>query len=680
MDLSVVIVIVCLVLAVALVVVYVVYGRSEAAFTLDIGGASPRASGGSDSSSDKTISSRLVGLCVTVGGVFAALVARLWSMQLVSSDEYSEMAEANRTSTVYTQAPRGRILDRNGVEIVTNRASLTVTATSDVVNDEVEVQLLANLIGMPAQAVRRKIQDSSSGYQSMRTVSVDVSRRVVAYIGEHPDVFPGVTVEERTQRSYPLGSLAAHVVGYTGTVTSEQLESSSSDDDTAIDYRSGDVVGQTGIELQYESVLQGVRGEQVVYVNASGDVVGLSTSIEPQRGSDVVLTIDSTIQAAAEEALRKVVEGIIEKGTNASGSALVLDCTNGEVLAMASYPTFSPSVFVGGISTSDWEALQAEGANYPMLNRAIAGQYPPGSVIKPLTAFAALDNGIASTDTSWYCTGWWTWSGNQSDSSGMKCWNESGHGALGLADGITYSCDVVFYEIGKGFYYSDDNPEGMQETFREYGLGETTGIDLPGEASGRVPDAEWKWNYFKGLGYSDEDATWQGGENCNIAIGQGDMLVTALQMANAYSSIANGGPVWRPHLMKGVRARIGDGLVSEYRRETIRDVGEDDAYRQLVDTGLEGVTYRENASQASHWTNLDVTVLSKTGTAEQQSSEGNVGWFCSFAPAESPRYVVCANVDGADWGSTTAMYVVRDIYGQIYGQPDTSTAASETAD
>ena len=680
MDLSVVIVIVCAVLAVALIVVFIVFGRSEAAFTFDIGGAAPRASGGSDSSSDKTLSSRLVGLSVAVGAIFAALFARLWSMQLVSADEYAERAESNRTSTVYTQAPRGRILDRNGKEIVTNRASLTVSAQSDVVDDEVEVQLLANLIGMPAQAVRRKLQDTSAGYQSLRTVSVDVSRRVVAYIGEHPDVFPGVTIEERTQRSYPLGSLAAHVVGYTGTVTAEQLESSASGDGTQIDYRSGDVVGQTGIELQYESVLQGVRGEQLVYVNAHGDVVGLSTTIEPQRGSDLVLTIDADIQAAAEASLKRIVDGLASEEKPASGSAIAIDCTNGEVLAMASYPTFSPSVFVGGISASDWEDLQAESANYPMLNRAIAGQYPPGSVIKPLTAFAALDNGIATPSSSWVCTGWWTWSGNQSDTAGMKCWQESGHGGINLADGITFSCDVVFYEIGKGFYYSNDNPEGMQQTFREYGLGQKTGVDLPGEEAGRVPDAAWKWEYFKSLGYSDEDATWQGGENCNIAIGQGDMLVTSLQMAAAYCSIATGGPMWRPHLMRGVRARIGDGLVSEYRCETLRDIEENETYRQLVDSGLEGVTYRESASQASHWTNLDVTVLSKTGTAEQQSSEGNVGWFCSFAPAEDPKYVVCANVDSADWGATTAMYVVRDIYGQIYGQPETSTAASESAD
>lgn len=678
MDVSLIIVIVCCVLAVALIIVFIVFGRSEGAFTLDIGGASPRASGGSDSSSEKTLSTRLVGLAVTVGGIFSVLVARLWTMQLVSADEYAEKAESNRTSTIYTQAPRGRILDRNGEEIVTNRSSLTVTAVSDVLDDDIEVALLANLIGMPVQAVRRKLQDTTQGYQSRRTVSVDVSRRVVAYIGEHPETFPGVTIETRTQRSYPHGSLAAHVVGYTGTVTQDQLAASQSAEDGKVTYRSGDVVGQSGVEARYESVLQGVRGEQVVYVDAQGNVTGQQSSgFEPQSGSDLVLTLDINVQRTAEESLARVIAEQREKGYDAvAGSVVALDCTNGEVIAMASYPTFSPSVFVGGISTSDWDALQAESANYPMLNRAIAGQYASGSVIKPLTAMAALDAGIATASSSWYCTGWWTWSGNQSDAYGMKCWGT--HGGVDLVSGITYSCDVVFYEIGKGFYNAGS--EGMQETFRRYGLGSTTGIDLPGEEAGRVPDAAWKWDYYKALGYSDEDATWQPGENCNIAIGQGDLLVTCMQMACAYSSLANRGPVWRPHVMRGVKSRVGDGFVSEYRCEKTMDVAEDDAYRDIVARGMWGVVYEEDPVQTSHWTNLDITVHGKTGTGEQIYLDRNIAWFGAYGPAEDPKYVVFANIDGALSGGAASLLVVRDVFGAIYGQPDTSTGTTSNVD
>lgn len=675
MDLSLVIVIVCVVLALALIVVFLVFGRSEANFTLDIGGQAPRASGGADSSSEKKASNRLVGLTVGVGAIFAALMARLWSMQLVSSEEYAEQAESNRRSTIYTQAPRGRILDRNGREIVGNRSSLTVVADAGVIDDAVEVQLLANLIGMPAQAVRRKLQDTTEGAQAPRVVSVDVSRRVVAFIGEHPEAFEGVSVEQRTQRSYPFGSLAAHVVGYTGTVTTEQLEASEGVEG-GVSYRSGDVVGQSGVELAYESVLAGVRGEQTVFVDADGTVLGYSTNIEPEAGSDVVLTIDIDLQRAAEESLERIVTRQRDAGNNCVGGSLVaLDCTNGEVLAMASYPTFSPNVFTGGISQADWDELQAEDANYPMLNRAIAGQYPSGSVIKPLTTFAALDAGVATTSSSYTCNGWWSWTGDRS-SGVMRCWNSEGHGPIGLQNGITYSCDVVFYEIGKGFYYSETDPEGMQETFRAYGLGSPTGIDLGGEASGRVPDAAWKWDYYKDLGYSDEDATWKGGDNCNIAIGQGDLLVTSLQMAQAYSSIANDGPAWRPHVLRGVRAKVGEGFVTEYKCEQSLDVEQDAAYRDLVRNGMVGVTYQESESQAAHWTNLSIRVASKTGTAEQSYLGRNCCWFGGYGPVDDPKYVIVSNVDGADWGASSAMLVVRDVFGAIYGEPDGSSAVA----
>lgn len=674
MDLSLLIVIVCAVIAVVFIALFLVFGRSEAAYTFDIGGGAPRASGGRDESAETTYSSRLVGFAAVIGAIFAALLARLWSMQLVSSDEYTKEAESNRTRTVTTAAPRGRILDRNGAEIVSNRSSLTVVADADVADDEVEMQLLANLIGMPRQAVYRKVIDSSEGAQSVRTVATDVSRRVVAYLGEHPAAFSGVSVQQRSQRSYPQGTLAAHVVGYTGTVTAEQLEASGSDD-SSVQYKSGDVVGQAGVEAMYESILQGIRGEQTVFVDSNGKILQSSTKIDPQSGSDVVLTIDSGIQKAAEDSLEKVLTELRQKGKNpAGGSVVCLDCTNGEVLAMASAPTFSPSIFVGGIANSDWEGLTNEASNYPLLNRAISGQYPSASTIKPFTSFAALDNGIATPQSGYVCNGWWTGLG---EAYGMWCYNHDGHGGLNLQQGITFSCDVVFYEIGKGFSNSS-NKDGMQQKFRQYGFGSATGIDLPSEAVGRVPDAAWKWDYFSSL--PDADREWHPGDYCNIAIGQGDILVTCLQIAHAYSSIANRGPVFKPHVLKCVKSNIGNGSVIDYKVSQTDDISEEDDYRDLVERGLEGVIYEESESQAAHWTNLNVKVAGKTGTGEQTSVGRNICWMVAYAPADDPKYVVAANVDGGDWGSTTAMLVARDVLGQIYGQPDTATTVSDTTD
>ena len=673
MSTTLIIVIVCAVIAVALIAAYFFFGRSNGPLTMDIGGAAPRAAGGSDNSPEKTIGGRLMGLAAAVAGVVAALMAKLWTMQLVSTDEYAELAESNRTRTITTSAPRGRILDRNGVEIVTNRPSLTVVAESDVLGDEIEVQLLANLLGMPYMAVRRKIQDTTEGAQSRRTVSVDVSRRVVAFIGEHPTLFEGVGVEERTQRFYPHGSLAAHIVGYTGVVTQEQLDRNTDADEGTVKYKSGDTVGQAGIEYQYETVLQGVRGEQTVYVDARGNVLDYSTYVAPQSGSDVLLTIDIDVQRAAEESLERVTNKVRNQGYAANGACVVaLDCTNGEVIALASTPTFSPNIFVGGISNADWDALQSEDAQYPLMNRAISGVYPSGSTIKALTSFAALDYGIATPQSSWYCTGWWTGFG---EDYGMGCWWTNGHGSMNLVSGITYSCDVVFYEIGKGFYLADS--EGMQETFRKYGLGKASGIDLPSESEGRVPDAEWKWNYWSDA--PDEARLWRGGDNCNIAIGQGDLLVTCLQMADAYASIANHGDTWRPHLLKSVKAATGDGSVIDYKPEVIFTVEESDVFRDVVERGLHGVVYEEDPAQAAHWHNLSVSVAGKTGTA-QQSTGDPVGWFVAYAPADDPKYVIASNMDRVLNGATSAMYIVRDVFGAIYGEPDDVDEDSSNGD
>jgi len=254
--------VVVLVAALAVAAVLVL-SRGAARFRLDIGGQAPRAAGGNDTSAENTFKGRLRGLGVFSGSIIGILLARLWSMQLVSGDEYSQQADSNRTRTVTTVAPRGRILDRNGVELVGNRPSLTVTAHNDVASDDVELQLLANLLGMPKVAAKRKVTDSSQGAQSARTVSVDVTRSTVAFIQEHADTFPNVLIEQRTQRAYPQGEVACHLLGYTGTVTQDQIQASQQSG-SGLTCESGDTTGQAGVEYQYEEVLQGVRGEQTV--------------------------------------------------------------------------------------------------------------------------------------------------------------------------------------------------------------------------------------------------------------------------------------------------------------------------------------------------------------------------------------------------------------------------------
>ena len=668
MSSTVLILILVIVLLAAAAVAIVLFTRKDgSAFKFDIGGQAPRADGGADPSPDKMFKARFLGLGVFSGTIIGALLARLWSMQIVNSDNYTQQAESNRTRTVTSFASRGRILDRNGVELVTNRPSLTVCAYSDVADDTIEITLLSNLLGIPVVAAKRRATDSTQSAQSARTVCIDVPRSTVAYIQEHADVFPQVTVEQRTQRSYPLGEVGCHLLGYTGTVTEDQI-AAAEESSTGISYESGDVAGQAGIEYQYEEVLQGVRGEQTVYVDSNGNVTDYSTNVPAEQGSDIMLTIDSNVQQVAEQSLKDFIKQRQEAGitTCKSGAAVAIDVTNGEIIALASAPTFRPNVFVGGISQDDWDELSSEDAEYPLMNRAVAGQYVAASTIKPLSTFAALDYGVATKDSTYNCEGWWTGFG---ESSGKWCWEHSGHGIMNLRNGITYSCDVVFYEVAKAFYESTTQ-DGMQETFRKWGLGSATGVDLPSEASGRVPDAEWKYNYFSS--WDDAERQWNGGDYTNIAIGQGDILVTPLQMACVYMGISNRGTIWTPHILKSVLGRGDNETAREYTPKTLLTPEESSENFDLVQDGLKGVIYEESESLTAHFTNMSETVAGKTGTGEHGDSEPT-GWFCCYAPADNPKYAVAAVVDNGGYGSTSAMYVARDILGAIYNEPDEST-------
>lgn len=645
-------------------------------FTFDTqNGTRPRATEGEGSTQGVKSNGRFKLLTAGVGAVFAAIIAKLWSMQMVSSDHYDALAEKNQTRTVTTPAPRGRILDRNGVAIVDNRPSLAITAYRDLADDPVTVRHLANVLGMPYMAVIRNIQDNTEGAQSPHTIATDVRRSTVAYIQEHIDQFPGVYIAERTERAYPYGTLACHVIGYTGTVTQEQLDAQdeAGSDSGSIVYQHGDIVGQAGVEYYYENLLQGIRGEQTVKVDASGNVTSQAGVVPAAPGSDIKLTLDIKIQKACEEALQvsqDVAEQTGHKG--GAGACVCLDCTNGEVLGMASFPSFDPSVFVGGISSDIWSELNDDEGGRPLVNRAVGGQYMSASTIKPLSSFAGMEYGVYTADSRSTCTGWWTGLG---EANGKACWLHSGHGVRGLQDGIRDSCDVVFYDLGKNFYYSDGDSEGLQEMFRRWGLGSKTGIDLPAEDEGRVPDAEWKEAYFKD--WSPEERAWTAGDMTNIAIGQGDILVTPVQMATVYAGIAMNGVEFTPHVLHSVVSRDGQGDAYSYEPKKLRtiELKSQDAQMGLVHGGLHSMIYEESPTLAEHFKNLPVQVAGKSGTGEK-SGEDDYAWFIAYAPYEDPKYVVAALLEQGGFGGTCAMPAVRHVLGAIYDCPDTVSYGS----
>ena len=673
MDAQLVVIIAGAVLVAAIIGSLLIMRGYSGKFTFDTkNGTKPKASEGEGNTQGLAYKGRFTLLAVGVGAMFATLISKLWSMQMVSSDYYDQLAVSNRTRTVTTSAPRGRILDRNGVELVRNRASLAVTAYRDLADDPVLVRHLANVLGMPYVAVRRNIQDNTEGAQAQHTIATDVRRSTVAYIQEHAGEFAGVYVADRTEREYPYGTLACHVLGYTGTITSEQLQEQEEAEQTegSIKYRSGDVVGQAGVESRYERLLQGIRGEQTVTIDASGNVTGQVGEVPARAGSDIRLTIDVNIQKACEDGLAYAIEVAHRAGYgNAQcGACVCLDCTNGEILGMASAPTFDPSVFVGGVSSDIWSQLNSEESQNPLLNRAVGGQYMSASTIKAFSALAGLEYGIYSSSRTTNCTGWWTGNG---EAYGKYCWNHSGHGPLNLRNGIVYSCDPVFYDIGHDFYYDEENPEGLQEMFRRWGLGSKTGVDLPSEASGRVPDAEWKNEYFSS--YSDEDRAWNPGDMTNIVIGQGDILVTPLQMATGYGGIAMNGLEYTPHVFLSAVARDGEGDAYLYNesgtKERLTAEVNDQSELDLVHDALEGVIYEETPSTTAHFTNLPVRVAGKTGTGEK-SGQDPYSWFIVYAPADDPKYVVASLVEQGGYGATTSLHAVRHVLGVIYDSPD----------
>ncbi len=646
-------------------------------FTFDTAtGTRPRASEGEGSTSGVKSNGRFKLLTVGVGAVFAAIVAKLWSMQMVSSDHYDELAEKNRTRVVTTPAPRGRILDRNGEPIVDNRSSLAIVAYRDLAENTVVVRHLANVLGMPYMAVLRNIQDNTEGAQSQHTIASDVRRSTIGYIMEHIDQFPGVSIAARTERSYPNGTLACHLVGYTGTVTQEQLDTQDelTNEERAgkIVYQSGDQVGQSGVEYYYENLLQGIRGEQTVRVDADGNVTGQAGAVPAKPGSDIKLTIDLKVQRACEEGLEKAFEVAENTGNSPSGGSCVcIDCTNGEVLGMASAPTFDPSVFVGGVSSDAWSQLNDDEGGHPLLNRVIGGQYMSASTIKPFTSLAGMEYGVYTAAMSSTCTGWWTGLG---EAWGKKCWLESGHGVRNLETGIRDSCDVVFYDLGKNFFYDEDNPEGLQEMYRRWGLGSKTGIDLPSEAAGRVPDSAWKEEYRKD--WSADQRAWNAGDMTNIAIGQGDILVTPLQMAVAYCGLAMGGVEWTPHVLLSAVARDGEGDAYAYEpKKRLTAKIETEGAMDVVYRGVHSMIYEESPVTAAHFTNLPVEVAGKSGTGEKDG-EDPYGWFIAYAPFDDPKYVVCAMVERGGYGSTCAMPAVRTVLGALYDAPDDQTYTS----
>ena len=604
------------------------------------------------------LKSRFGVLGVTVLIVLGSLLVRLWVVQVLNGEAYAKLAEGNRIREVSIDAPRGRILDREGRELVANRASLAVTLEPSVADDEDLLVRLSSILQVPVSEMEEDLRTEREERLKPRVVKLDVSMDVVSYLSENGARFPGVAIETVPVRDYPNGSAMAHVLGYTGEISEEQLE-----EEDLLDYRLGDIVGKTGAERQFETVLQGERGFQRLEVDNQGEPHRILDRREPVPGRDVVLTLDLEIQRAAEQALADALEDAhaADFPNARAGAAVALDVETGEVLALASAPMFDPELFIGGISTDDWEALNDEDSEYPLNNRAVMSAYPPASTFKVVTGIAGLEEGVARKWGTYYCSGKWTEMGEQWP---KLCWKRSGHGRMTFMSGVEESCDTVFYEIGYEFYkrFYHEDAEDLQKWARSFGFGRRTGIDLPGEVPGRIPDAAWKRDFNR---FYPEYQMWLPGDTVNMAIGQGDALATPLQTAAAFAALANGGEVPQPHVLKDVLD--ADGRVARsFEPTTTHTPPVSDGTLATMRQALVDVTRSGTAEGA--FAGFDVRVAGKTGTAEVRGKD-DYAWFAAYAPADDPRYAVAVVVEQGGHGGAVAAPAARQILAALLDLP-----------
>jgi len=627
----------------------------------------------------------IVGIAAVMFGV---VFFRLWFLQILSGQEFVAQANDNRLKSVKLVAPRGPIVDRNGEVIVENRPGLAVgIRLMDVPDGELDplVLRLARVLKLRPAVIRAEIMDhlrpgwpigddappvTWANVVAGKGVSLELvvikedvgKRRVVPYILEHTQQFPGVEIQRNYLRSYPHGDMAAQLLGHLGEISDDQLM-----EKHFKGYSAGDVVGVEGLEKSYDKWLRGHDGVARIEVDAfgrpkQGDAVPGGRMEEP--GDVLVTTLDAKVQAAAEEALRQGIslahsDGKVEAN---GGAAVVLDVKNGDVLGMASYPTYDPDVWVGGISPKDWKQLSDPHANNPMLLRPIMEAKAVGSTFKVVDAIAGLEEGIITPYETFFCDGSFKPS-VATDETVWNCWSTDGHGSLSLVDAITQSCDVYFYNVGYRFYAANGTP--LADWARRLGMEKYTGIDVPGEVKGRVPDPAWRRQYFE----TEVDKLWTPGNSINLSIGQGDLEATPLQLAVMYAAIANGGRIVTPHLGLKITDSAGQ-MVSDLQPMSSKKVDMAPSTLDLVRRGLYEAANSPTGTSSRIFAGYDVPVAGKTGTAEVYDSTRagyvDYAWYASYAPANDPKYAVVVMIEKGGHGGTAAAPATRTIYDALF--------------
>jgi penicillin-binding protein 2 len=625
--------------------------------------------------SDARVRTSIIG--VVVFALFSALFARLWYLQVAAADQFHAAATSNAIREIREPAPRGRILDAQGNVLADNRVENDITVDRKIspADKKRVLKKLSVLLGTPVAQLEVNLKDPRISPYTPVPVATDVQYDKLAWVAEHKQELPGVRAEAVPVRRYPNGSFAFHELGYVGEINADELKSQ----EPKGAYALGDIVGKSGVEQSYETDLRGRAGVRRVEVDASGRVIRTLSETPPRPGHDIRLTLDMNTQKIAESALgqgllsaRTAKDTAYKKGFKTlsapAGAVLVLDVATGSVVAMASNPTYDANQFVHGIPEATWKTLQDKASGFPLLNRTVSGQYAPGSTFKLMTAIAGITAGDISPTRTINDSGSYAYATDPDHP--FK--GEGAPGRVDLNHALAVSSDVYFYTVGGDLYYrwKHQQPGGdaLQTTARAWGFGSSTGVSLPNEAVGRIPDAAWKQQIHNENPTAFPYADWLPGDNILSAIGQGDVLVTPIQLASAYATFANGGTRYSPRLADAVYDANGHKI----RDLPAIDIGHVDVPdRDTILAGLTGVVEYSKGTAASAFAGFPKGLAAgKTGTAQVQGKQ-NTSWFVGLTPAAAPKYVVLAVVEEGGYGAQTAAPIVRAVMEQLNGVPAT---------
>ena len=584
---------------------------------------------------NKKYAYRLEFMMVTGFLVILILIGRMFYLQIIKGSYYRRQAEGNRTRYTRILAPRGIIYDCNGEELANNKPGVMVSLVRQTgAYKEETLERLSQLLNIPVADIKETIRLSGGSSEPIRLVR-NASPEVVDKVEENLRYLPGVMLEVQPVRNYPNKQLAVHALGYVGEISDYEIEQGAYSD-----LKAGDIIGKFGLENYYDSYLRGEDGSYREEVDVAGRVVQIMDKVEPKPGQGLVLTIDAKLQRVAEEAVDRQLRAI-----GARGAAVVaLDPNNGEVKALVSRPGFDPNWFVNGISEKNWKYLNTD-PFHPMTDKVIAGEYPPGSTFKIVTGSAALEEKKVTPDELIYDSGR-HWLIDMRNAGGEAL------GYINFKRALAASDNVYFYEMGNRV-----GIEALDKYAKEFGFGQTTGIDLHGEAQGLIATPEYKKKVF--------DDEWYLGDTFNTAIGQGFTLATPLQVAEMLSAVATDGKRYKPHLVSKILN--DDGSVAKtFEPEEEGKLPISEATLKLIQEGLEAVT--EEGGTAAFLKNLPVPVAGKTGTAENPHGLEH-GWFIAYAPTTKPQLVVVCIVEQGSFGTISAAPIVKNILEYVFTDP-----------